>query len=422
MKPARLFQSLTFLGTSSGVPTQHRNVQSYCLNFADGATWMFDCGEGTQHQLQKCKSVSQGKIERIFVTHLHGDHCFGLPGLMCSISLMWQGEEKKKPPVAAAASAAAVSDDEEGEVEPKEGEELVFERYSKQSEFFELVGPKDLATFLRSAFTCSDSHFSFKYRVTELWPKESPAEAVAAAKAVAHHSCEAPMRVITPNTEGTYTDIDDIDRFRGVTVKAAQLNHRIFCIGYAVTETICPGSLDMAAVQRLGIPKGPMLAELKKGKSVSFPDAVDPTQIKTVTPDLVIGKPLPGRTAVLLGDTCNSDEMLKIGTGSDWLVHESTFDDKASHLAVVRGHSTARMAAAFACRLQTKHLLLTHFSARYRPKSAEPGAEGISKLEAEARSEVRKLQAVADDVKDEDLPVQVTAVEDFLCIDLQRKK
>jgi ribonuclease Z len=78
---------ITFLGTSSGVPTRSRNVSSVALRLIQrGELWLFDCGEGTQHQfLRSDLRVSQ--LRRIFVTHMHGDHIFGLMGLLASCGL-----------------------------------------------------------------------------------------------------------------------------------------------------------------------------------------------------------------------------------------------------------------------------------------------------------------------------------------------
>ena len=80
---------LFFLGTSAGVPTRTRNVTSILLDLQHptrGGLWMFDCGEGTQHQLLRT-AAHPGKLDKIFITHLHGDHLFGMPGLLCSRSM-----------------------------------------------------------------------------------------------------------------------------------------------------------------------------------------------------------------------------------------------------------------------------------------------------------------------------------------------
>ena len=90
--------NVTFLGTASAVPSVTRNHSSLALRLG-GDVWLFDCGEATQHQIQK-SSVKMGKIQKIFITHTHGkgqdvqlhsgthrflgDHIFGLVPLLAS--------------------------------------------------------------------------------------------------------------------------------------------------------------------------------------------------------------------------------------------------------------------------------------------------------------------------------------------------
>lgn len=83
---------LTFLGTGAGVPSKTRNVSATVLDLLQQANsmWLFDCGEGTQHQILYT-TIKPRKINKIFITHLHGDHIFGLPGFLSSRS--FQGGE-----------------------------------------------------------------------------------------------------------------------------------------------------------------------------------------------------------------------------------------------------------------------------------------------------------------------------------------
>ncbi len=74
---------IVFLGTGAAVPTKNRNHSSIGLKF-DGEIFLFDCGEGTQRQIIYT-DLSPMKINNIFITHLHGDHILGLPGLLQSI-------------------------------------------------------------------------------------------------------------------------------------------------------------------------------------------------------------------------------------------------------------------------------------------------------------------------------------------------
>lgn len=81
-----------FLGTGAGMPAKLRNVTSIALKVLEerGSVWLFDAGEATQHQILHT-SIKPRRIEKIFVTHLHGDHIYGLPGLLSSRS--FQGGE-----------------------------------------------------------------------------------------------------------------------------------------------------------------------------------------------------------------------------------------------------------------------------------------------------------------------------------------
>lgn len=78
---------LCFLGTSSGVPTKTRNVTAVALKESKGKGWfLIDCGEATQHQLLKT-SLTVNNLQAILITHIHGDHCYGLPGLLASAAI-----------------------------------------------------------------------------------------------------------------------------------------------------------------------------------------------------------------------------------------------------------------------------------------------------------------------------------------------
>ncbi|WP_296207488.1 ribonuclease Z [Psychrobacter sp. UBA3480] len=102
---------LTFLGTSAGVPTKQRNVTALaieCLNphtsggqqgshqrntqSKKSRPWvLIDCGEGTQQQLLHTK-LSLHQLAAICITHVHGDHCYGLPGLLASAAMSGRRE------------------------------------------------------------------------------------------------------------------------------------------------------------------------------------------------------------------------------------------------------------------------------------------------------------------------------------------
>ncbi|WP_281891033.1 ribonuclease Z [Paenibacillus sp. YYML68] len=117
---------LYFLGTGAGMPSKERNVSSIMLNLMAerNAYWMFDCGEGTQHQVLRAP-VKVSKLEKLFITHLHGDHLFGIPGLLSSRS--YQGGDSP----------------------------------------LTVYGPKGVEEFVRTSMRISDSHIGYEVQFVE---------------------------------------------------------------------------------------------------------------------------------------------------------------------------------------------------------------------------------------------------------------
>lgn len=77
---------VTFLGTAAGLPTAERGLPSVMVE-VEGEYILFDCGEGTQRQMAKA-GFSLGRKMRVFISHLHGDHIFGLPGMIQTMNLL----------------------------------------------------------------------------------------------------------------------------------------------------------------------------------------------------------------------------------------------------------------------------------------------------------------------------------------------
>ena len=82
---------LTILGSGSAIPTLHNNPTAQLLNVNE-RFFLLDCGEGTQIQLKKHK-INLQRIEHVFISHLHGDHYFGLIGLISSMHLLSRKKE-----------------------------------------------------------------------------------------------------------------------------------------------------------------------------------------------------------------------------------------------------------------------------------------------------------------------------------------
>ncbi len=276
---------VTFLGTSSGVPTRGRNVSAVALRLPQRAElWLFDCGEGTQHQfLRSDLRVSQ--LRRVFVTHMHGDHVFGLPGLLASLGL--------------AGTCSGI----------------------------DLYGPDRLRDFLEGVLHTSSTRIGYPLR---------------------YH------RSSGYATSGA-TLLEDGD----ISVRCAPLTHRVPACAYRVDQKPRPGRFDVERARALGIPPGPIYAQLKQGRSVTLEDG------RIINGASLCGPERPGASVVYCTDTVFCEAAVELARGADLLIHESTFAHAEAEMAFARQHSTSTMAAQTALAAGVKQLALTHLSPRY---------------------------------------------------------
>ena len=274
---------LQFLGTGAGMPSKTRNTTAIALKLLEenGAIWLFDCGEATQHQILHT-TIRPRKIDKIFITHLHGDHIFGLPGFLSSRSFL-------------------------GGDTP-----------------LTLFGPKGLQQWVETTLALSKTHITYPIHYVEV------AEGI------------------------IYEDEQFI-------VRAAPLQHVIPCFGYRIEQKPLPGQLLIEKALALGVPKGPMLGQLKAGKDVTLPDG------NVVHAQDVVAPPKKGRVLAILGDTKYCEQAITLSLHANVVVHEATFDAATEHLAGEYGHSTNTEAAKVALKAGAQHLILTHISARFLP-------------------------------------------------------
>jgi len=346
--------------------------------------------------VQRTTRVKPSGIQKIFLTHCHGDHTFGLPGLLC---LMGQNTDRSSPPI-------------------------------------EIYGPEGLRMWLRVAIRYSVSRIVPNYRVHELmdvpmapgWRfnkrqrgsknyynslKEPPPDyplkwkhGLAGEDPTSWISQAGNMdlkpsssfgeieegRNIYPdyNHPRSFNDApvwDILEDEEEMKVYAAPMSHTVPCVGYVVEEPNQPGRLkhelvepivkrNIKALKEAGF-KVPMKAmavikDLPTGGSFTFPDGTVVHQREAVEPYR------KGRKIVICGDTANATALTHLGKDADILVHEATnvyihsldLNNKnkkdVTYDALTHGHSTPEIAGQFCKTIGAKRLILNHFSPRYK--------------------------------------------------------
>ena len=327
---------LYFLGTGSQKPSKTRNVTSIALILESEHYILFDCGEGTQHQILKSE-LSFSNLTSIIITHLHGDHIFGLPGLLCSLNEILEGKD------------------------------------------FSIYGPKGLYNFIKNTlFNKIHGVLLYRLNIIEfnanlnsildpiIFIQDSNNQAYNIQSFPVRHTCyeqgetfgfiikqnDRKIKFKDPTTSGIF---NVLERNKEVIIEWIKIN---------------TGKNTKNEKSILGF--------LQTTDNEFILNDIILGQVNLRTDSRFIDFSKKGLCICLIIDTCNSNravEALK-GMECDVVIHESTnaktiLDGDKSYSeiqneTVRHGHSTPEMAGNFAKMLKAKQLILTHFSGRYK--------------------------------------------------------
>ncbi len=289
------------LGTACMVPTKERNHPGFLLVNGKEVI-LFDCGEGIQRQL-KIAGFRPTRIKKILLTHWHGDHSLGLPGLIQTMASMG---------------------------------------HSETLEIYGPPGTKKKITALKQVFKMEDA--------PELKIKEI-------------------------KKPGVFFENDDYSLW------AEKMKHRLPTLGFSYQQKD-KVKIYQSKLKEKGLKSGPLVGQLLAQKKVSFKGKT--IHLKDVS---WVKK---GKKVVYITDTAINKNCLKLAHQADLLICEATFAPELQEKAEKSFHLDVSQAAGLAGQAEVKHLLLTHFSARYKT---------VSELVEAARTIFKNTRAAYDFMK-----------------------
>jgi len=289
---------LTFLGTGSAIPTAKRNHPAVLLQYRD-ENILIDCGEGIQRQFRIAK-LNPVKITRILITHWHGDHVLGLPGLI---------------------------------------QTLMLNGYNKTLKIYGPEGTKKMMELYIRLFAHKGRHI--KIQIDEINSSSKHRYS-----SMQHQSSK--RKYTFTQHDGKF--VDEKDFF----ISAERMEHDAPCLAYSfnVKER---NRIDKNKLNKLGI-KGKIVGELAKGKTIMLNG-------KKVNPEKLIYKEA-GRKIVFVMDTVYNPRIEKFAKNADILICEATYSSDKEDLAKEYMHLTTKQACLAGKKAEVKKLYLTHFSQR----------------------------------------------------------
>lgn len=342
---------LTFLGTSAGIPTKQRNVTALaveCLNThlagdkknsKHNRPWvLIDCGEGTQHQLLRTK-LSGHQLAAICITHVHGDHCYGLPGLLASLAM-----SNRKAPLT-------------------------------------IIAPKAIATLLDTLSLTTELYFTY------------PIEFIAIEALLSGTSQSGRIK----GGKVVFDFGSSQQSSHQLSIDIVALSHRVPSHAFILEQILSFNKLDTEKLRREGIAAGKTWGLLQSGRDVILDNDSLNNDTVLLAADYLVPQHCTTKM-IVAGDNDSPERLTKAASDATILIHEATYTDAVlakidagvesdtDGAAVDPMHSSAGQVARFAQQVQLPNLILTHFSARYQsyddPTATTPNMADI-RLEVE---------------------------------------
>jgi ribonuclease Z len=294
--------SVTILGASGAIPAYGRTSTSQLVEI-DNECFLVDCAEGTQHQIVKFNLQDKVKnINHIFISHLHGDHYYGLIGLLSTMNML-----------------------------------------GRENDLY-LYSPRELAEVIIVQAKASYMNFAFKIIF-----KETISENI----------------VYNSNSNDKHYKSDLLFENEKLTVTTIPLNHRIPCTGFLFKEKPKKYRINKEKINEQIAKKIPLPIDAIKTLLQGY-NVLDKNGIMLYSVQDYTLPPKKSDSYAFCSDTCYDERIVEIIKNVDLLYHESTFLEEDAERAKATFHSTAKQAANIAKLANVSSLLLGHFSARYK--------------------------------------------------------
>ncbi len=272
---------VTILGSASAKPTADRHPSAQIVN-VDEQYFLVDAGEGVQQQMFRY-GFNPLRLRGVFISHLHGDHVFGLFPLLSTLGL-----------------------------------------YGRQTPL-KVYAPRPFGEILEAHLRYFDSELPYAVE----WEEVDTTK----------------YRIVFEN--------------RSVEVWSIPLRHRVPTAGWLFREKMPELNVDKFKIERYGLSIKQIVAA-KRGEDIALDDG-------TIVPNAELTYlPRVPQSYAYCSDTNRSAMVARRIKGVDLLYHEATYAESERRQAKERGHSTARQAAEIAVAAEAKHLLIGHFSSRYK--------------------------------------------------------